>query len=93
MKISFLKLDEENKKNIKILEEIIIESGRKIKEGDCFKLTSEELESEIKNIMAYTHPSDKMLLKLKEVQNKKFKKFSLILFIILKDKYMNINYH
>lgn len=69
MKISFLKLDEENKKNIKILEEIIIESGRTIKEGDCFKLTSEELESEIKNIMAYTHPSDKMLLKLKEVQN------------------------
>ena len=69
MKISFLKLDEENKKNIKILEEIIIESGRTIKEGDCFKLTSDELESEIKNILAYTHPSDKMLLKLKEVQN------------------------
>lgn len=67
LKISFLKLDEENKKNIKIIEDIIIEAGRGKKDGEMSNLSPEELENEIKNIMAYTHPSDKMLYKLKEV--------------------------
>ena len=64
-KIAFIKLDEENKKNVKIIEEIIMESGRG--RGEIAKISPEELDSEIKNIMAYTHPSDKMILKLKEV--------------------------
>lgn len=65
LKIAFIKLDEENKKNVKIIEEIIIEAGRG--KGEIIQMSPEELDSEIKNIMAYTHPSDKMLLKLKEV--------------------------
>ncbi len=68
MKIAFMKLDEENKKNIKIIEEIIIEAGRTIKDGDIFKMNAEELENEIRHIMTYTHPSDKMIYKLKEVK-------------------------
>ena len=68
IKIAFIKLDEENKKNVKIIEEIIIESGRGRKDGVSLGLSPEELESEIKNILAYTHPSDKMLSKLKEVK-------------------------
>jgi len=65
MKIAYIKLDEENKKNIKIIEEIIIEAGRG--NGENGKLTPEEFDLEIKSILAYTHPSDKMILKLKEV--------------------------
>jgi len=65
LKIAFIKLDEENKKNMKIIEEIIIEAGRG--RGEMAKMTPEDLDSEIKNIMGYTHPSDKMVLKLKEV--------------------------
>lgn len=65
LKIAFLKLDEENKKNVKIIEDIIIEAGRG--KGDIVKMTPEDLEIEIKNIMNYTHPSEKLILKLKEV--------------------------
>jgi hypothetical protein len=64
-----MKLDEENKKNMKIIEDIILEAGRTNKDGENFKMTAEELENEIKCIMGYTHPSDKMLFKLKEVFN------------------------
>ena len=67
MKISYLKLDEENKKNIKIIEEIIIESGRNQKNSELIKMNQDELELEIKNIISISNPSDKLLLKLKEV--------------------------
>jgi len=68
VKIAFMKLDEENKKNLKIIEEIIIESGRG--KGELAKMSPEELDFEIKNIMEYTHPSDKMVYKLREVNLK-----------------------
>jgi len=65
IKISFIKLDEENKKNIKIMEEIIIEAGRG--RGGIIKMTPEEYDLEIKKIMEYSHPSEKNISKLKEV--------------------------
>jgi len=77
LKIAFIKLDEENKKNVKIIEDIILEAGRTRKDGETYKMTPEELENEIKSVMGYTHPSDKMLYKLKEVKlNKKILNFS-----------------
>ena len=48
---------------------MIIEGGRNLtkKDGENYKMTPEELDNEIKSIMGYTLPSDKMLYKLKEV--------------------------
>jgi hypothetical protein len=67
LKIAFIKLDEENKKNIKIIEEIIIETGRNQKNSELIKMDQEELENEIKNMMTIANPSEKTLNKLKEV--------------------------
>jgi len=67
MKIAYIKLDEENKKNIKIIEEIIIETGRNQKNSELIKMNQEELENEIKNMMTISNPSEKTLFKLKEV--------------------------
>jgi hypothetical protein len=52
---------------VKIIEDIILEAGRTRKDGEVYKMSPEELENEIKSVMGYTHPSDKMLYKLKEV--------------------------
>lgn len=67
LKIAYIKLDEENKKNVKIIEEIIIETGRNQKNSELIKMNQEELENEIKNMMTLGNPSEKTLLKLKEV--------------------------
>ena len=67
LKVSYIKLDEENKKNIKIIEEILIESGRSQKNSDLIKMNPEELENEIRNIFSVANPSDKTLFRLKEV--------------------------
>ena len=67
LKISYNKLDEENKKNINIIEQIIIESGRNQRNTQLINMNQEDLENEIKNIFCISNPSDKMLNKLKEV--------------------------
>ena len=67
VKIAYIKLDEENKKNIKIIEEIIIESGRNQKNSELIKMNQDELENEVKNIFSIANPSEKTLFKLKEV--------------------------
>jgi len=67
IKFAYIKLDEENKKNIKIIEEIIIETGRNQKNSELIKMNQEELENEIKNMIAISNPSEKTLFKLKEV--------------------------
>ena len=67
LKIAFLKLDDENKKNLKIIEEILLEAGRTKRDGEAFKMSPEELENEVKNVLGYSHPSDKMIYRLKEV--------------------------
>jgi len=66
LRIAFIKLDEENKKNIKIIQEIITAAGRSSK-SESGKVTPEELEKEIKQTLEYTHPTEKVLLRLKEV--------------------------
>lgn len=66
MKIAFVKLDDENKKNIRILEEVIIEANRNRKKMETIKYTAEDLENEIKNVLTYSNPSDKLLSKLIE---------------------------
>jgi hypothetical protein len=68
LKIAYIKLDEENKKNIKIIEEIIIETGRNQKNSELVKMDQEMLESEIRNMMTMSNPSEKTLFKLKEVK-------------------------
>lgn len=72
LKIAYIKLDEENKKNIKIIEEIIIETGRNQKNSELIKMNQEELENEIKNMMTIANPTEKTLFKLKEVNNYSF---------------------
>ena len=67
LKVAYIKLDEENKKNIKIIEEIIIETGRNQKNSELIKMNQDELENEIKNMMTLSNPSEKTLFKLKEV--------------------------
>lgn len=68
LKIVFAKLDEENKKNIHIIEQVIIEAN-KHKKNICegFKFDPEDLENEIRNCLAYSVTSDKLLAKLLEV--------------------------
>lgn len=73
MKIAFVKLDDENKKNIRILEEVIIEANRNRKKMETVKYSSDEMENEIKNVLTYHTPSDKLLTKLMEVKLKFFK--------------------
>ena len=68
LKIAYIKLDEENKKNIKIIEEIIIETGRNQKNSELVKMDQEMLESEIRNMMTMSNPTEKTLFKLKEVK-------------------------
>jgi len=76
MKIAYAKLDEENKKNIHIIEEVIIEANRHKKNiGDGFKFNPEDLEREIKNCLSYSVTSDKLIAKLLEVKKFKFIKF------------------
>ncbi len=68
LKIAFAKLDEENKKNIHVIEEVIIEANRNKKSnGDGFKFNPEDLEKEIRNCLTYSITSDKLLVKLLEV--------------------------
>lgn len=69
MKIAFVKLDDENRKNIRILEEVIIEANKNKKNLESFKYSPEELESEIKNVLSYYTPSEKLLGKLVEVKS------------------------
>ena len=69
LKISYNKLDEDNKKNIRIIEEIILESGRNQRNSQLINMNQEELENEIKNIFSISNPSEKMLNKLKEVNS------------------------
>ena len=57
MKVAFVKLDDENKKNIRILEEVIIESNRNRKKVETIKYTAEDLENEIRNVLTYSTPS------------------------------------
>ena len=68
MKIQFVKLDDENKKNIRILEEVIIEANRNRKKMETVKYSAEDLEHEIKKILTYATPSDRLLSKLMEVK-------------------------
>lgn len=69
LKIAFAKLDEENKKNIHILEEVIIEANKhKRNNGDGFKFNPEDLANEIRNCLTYSVTSDKLLAKLLEVK-------------------------
>ena len=67
MKIAFVKLDDENKKNIRILEEVIIEANRNKKKMEKQPYSPEDLENEIKNVLTYATPSDRLLSKLIEV--------------------------
>lgn len=68
LKIAFVKLDDENKKNIRILEEVIIEANKNRKKNmESIKYTAEDLENEIRNVLTYSSPSDKLLSKLIEV--------------------------
>jgi hypothetical protein len=67
MKVAFVKLDDENKKNIRILEEVIIEANRNKKKLETVKYTTEDMENEIMNVLSYHSPSDKLLSKLMEV--------------------------
>lgn len=68
LKIAFAKLDEENKRNIHIIEEVIIEANKHRKNnGDAFKFDPENLVNEIHNCLAYSVTSDKLLAKLLEV--------------------------
>jgi hypothetical protein len=68
LKISYLKLDSENKRNIKIIEEILEEASKqKSNPQNNKERKSEEDESELKNILANTHVSMSNVYKLKEV--------------------------
>jgi hypothetical protein len=58
LKIAFLKLDAENKKNIKIIEEVLQEAS---------KQKGEEEESDWKNLIASTHMNINTINKLKDV--------------------------
>ena len=44
MKVAFVKLDDENKKNIRILEEVIIEANRNKKKLETVKYTTEDMD-------------------------------------------------
>jgi hypothetical protein len=67
LKIAYFKLDEENKKNVKIVDEIIQSYGRNTKTVDLNKMKSDDYENEIKNILSMGIPSEKTLLRLNEV--------------------------
>jgi len=67
MKIAFVKLDDENKKNIRILEEVIIEANKNRKKMETVKYSTDEMENEIKNVLTYHTPSDKLFSRLMEV--------------------------
>ena len=67
LKVAYFKLDEENKKNVKIIEKIIIECGRNMKCAELNKMNSEEYDNEIKNILSIGMPTERTLLQLKEV--------------------------
>lgn len=73
LKIAFAKLDEENKKNLHIIEEVIIEANKHRRNtGEGFKFDPKDLESEIRNCLTYSVTSDKLLAKLLEVVLFKF---------------------
>lgn len=68
LKMAYAKLDEENKKNIHIIEEVIIEANKHRKNnGEGFKFNPEDLEKEIRDCLTYSVTSDKLLIKLLEV--------------------------
>ena len=67
LKISCIKLDELNKRNIKIIEEVILEGNRNRKNGEVTRFNLEDLESEIRNVLKFSPTSDKLILKLLEV--------------------------
>lgn len=65
LKIAFSKLDTENKRNIKIIEEVLDLAAKQKQNNN----KSEEYESEVKNILANTHISSNNVFKLKEVRS------------------------
>lgn len=68
LKIAFSKLDEENKKNLHIIEEVLIEANKHRRNlGESFNFNPEDLENEIRNCLTYSVTSDKLLVKLLEV--------------------------
>lgn len=67
IKIAFLKLDHENKKNVKIIEEMIIETAKQKLDQEIFSFPPEEYYNELKNALQFEKTSDRLLSKLIEV--------------------------
>lgn len=68
LKFAYIKLDEENKKNVKVIEEIISACGRSTSSDELNKMNPQELENEIRNILTLRSPSDGMIVKLRDVK-------------------------
>jgi hypothetical protein len=68
LKILYIKLDNENKRNVRIIEEVLDEATR-LRALNNSKDRNLEDESNIKNLIANTYFSDFTLNKLKEVNN------------------------
>jgi len=71
IKIAFLKLDHENKKNIKIIQEMIIETAKAKINEEIFSFPPEDYFKELKKALDFGKTSDRFLSKLIEVFLKK----------------------
>jgi len=72
IKISFLKLDQENKRNVKIIEDMIIETAKEKINDEVFSFPPEDYYKELKNFLQFGKTSDKLLSKLIEVKHFKY---------------------
>lgn len=63
-----MKLDQENKRNVKIIEDMIIETAKHKVEQEIFTFPPEEYYKELKNTLQFGKTTDRQLSKLIEVK-------------------------